>query len=262
MATLQDTGQETEQETAAYVYGIVPADVEAEEDVQGIGDPPRPVTVVRHGPVAALVSEIGVRTPLGTPEDLAAHARILDAAAGEVPVLPLRFGAVLTDVGAVAEELLAANEEDFAAALQELEGRAQYIVKGRYDEQAILSEIMSENADAARLRDAIRDTSEDASRAERIALGELISNTVAAKREADTRVAVDKLGNLGADVAVRESTHELDAVYVACLAEVGKQSDLENAVGELAAHWQDRVHLRLLGPLAAYDFVTTHQGRG
>ncbi|WP_197320004.1 GvpL/GvpF family gas vesicle protein [Saccharomonospora sp. NB11] len=249
--------------TAVYIYGIVPSDVELDGgDVTGIGDPPGAIDTVRHGDIAALVSEIKVDRPLGTPDDLRAHARILDASAAEVPVLPLRFGAVVTDRDAVTDELLAQHHDEFAAALDELEGKAQYLLKGRYDERAVINEILDENSDAARLRDAIRDKPEEATRNERLALGELIANTIAAKREADTATAVRALEDLGVEVSVREATHERDAVYVACLATVADQRDLEDVVDDLARQWDERVELKLTGPLAPYDFVHTTRPSG
>ncbi|WP_235999130.1 GvpL/GvpF family gas vesicle protein [Qaidamihabitans albus] len=241
------TRDDTAQQTASYVYGIVPADVETDPEVRGVGDPPSPITAVRHGEVAALVSEIVADRPLGRPEELTAHAQILDATAGEAPVLPLRFGAVLADENAVTDELLAAHHDEFLAALRELEGHAQYIVKGRYDEKAVLREILSESEEAARLRDEIAELPEDASRNARIALGELVNNAIAAKREADTRRTVRALDSLGFATSVRQPTHEEDAVHVACLAETAKQDQLEDSVGELAREWEGRVHLRLLG---------------
>ncbi|EHY87175.1 GvpL/GvpF family gas vesicle protein [Saccharomonospora azurea] len=254
--------QETGARTAIYIYGIVPSDVETDDEVKGIGDPPGTIETVRHGDIAALVSEIPVDRPLGTPDDLTAHARILDASAGEVPVLPLRFGAVVTDRDAVTDELLADHHDEFAAALTELEGQAQYILKGRYDERAIISEIIEESSDAQRLRDAIRDKPEEATRNERLALGELIANTIAAKREADTGSAVRALEELGVDVVVREATHERDAVYLACLASVAEQRELEQVADDLATQWGERVNLKLLGPLAPYDFVHTTRPGG
>ena len=248
-----------ETETAVYVYGIVPADVETDPDARGIGDPPAPVTTMRGERIAALVSEIPRDKPLGRPEDLTAHAGLLDAAAAEVPVLPLRFGAVVSDEETVLEELLKANEDDFAAALEELEGRAQYVVKGRYVEKAILSEILDENEELARLRDEIRGKPEDATRDQRIALGEQIGDAIAAKRTADTQRTVDALNALGVQISPREPTHEQEAVHLACLAETAKQADLEAAVEELARDWDGRVEVRLLGPLAAYDFVVTQR---
>lgn len=250
---------ETATETAVYVYGIVPADVETDPDARGVGDPPARVTTVRGERIAALVSEIRRDKPLGRPEDLTAHAALLDAAAAEVPVLPLRFGAVVADEDAVAEELLEANQEDFAAALDQLEGKAEYVLKARYDEQAILQEILAENDELAQLREAIRGKPEDATRTERIALGEGINNAIAAKRDADTQRVVDALNPLGVQLAAREPTHEEEAVHLAILAETARQGDLEEAVDEIAREWGGRAQVRLLGPLAAYDFVVTQR---
>lgn len=240
-----------------YVYGIVPGDVRIDEGTKGVGDPPAEVRVIEQGDIAALVSPLTTDKPLGSPQDLQAHARLLDAAAAEMPVLPLRFGAVLSGEDSVRDELLAANRDDFHAALDELDGKAEYIVKGRYDNDAILNEILEESDQAAQLRERIRGKPEDATRQERIALGELINNAIAAKRDADTRQVTKVLTDRGMQVSVREPSHEEDAVHVACLAETARQSDLETLVGELADKWSGRVKMRLLGPLAPYDFVST-----
>ena len=95
---------------ACYVYGVVPGDRsdDAVRDLGGVGDPDAAVTLVRHGDQAAVVSEVPLDKPLGTPEDLRAHARVLDAlAAQSSPVLPFRFGTVVRDTTAVTDELLA-----------------------------------------------------------------------------------------------------------------------------------------------------------
>ncbi|MFC4853029.1 GvpL/GvpF family gas vesicle protein [Actinophytocola glycyrrhizae] len=240
-----------------YVYGIVPSDVETEPDARGVGDPPGEVTTIKHGDVAALVSAVAADSSLGSPEDLAAHAALLDGAAAAAPVLPIKFGAVLTSEDDVTEELLAAHHDEFAAALRELEGKAQYVVRGRYRQEAIFKEILAENAELGRLREAIRDKPEDATRNERMALGEAITNAISAKRDADTETVRRALDDLGLMTVVREPTHDEDAAHVVFLAETDKESELEEAVERLATGWEGRVDLRLLGPLAAYDFVVS-----
>jgi hypothetical protein len=245
-----------------YVYGIVPADVEVEKDAKGIGDPPAKVKVVREGDIAALVSPVRTDQPLGKPEGLQAHAQLLDGTASVAPVLPMRFGAVMTDEDAVAEELLRANRDEFASALSQLEGHAEFIIRGRYSEQAILSEVLSESEEARELREDIRAKSEEAGRNSRIALGELINQAIEAKRSVDTQKVLNDIEGLVAQVNVREPTHELDAVYVAVLAEVERQDDLQAVVEELADNWDGRVEMRLRGPLAAYDFVVTNKPGG
>jgi hypothetical protein len=255
-------GQTTEGNTGWYVYGIVPGDSETNGETQGVGDPPGKVELVRHGDIAAMVSEVRTDTPLGTPQDLMAHQRLLDATASVAPVLPLRFGAVLADKDAVAEELLAAHHDEFQAALQELEGVAEYIVKGRYEESAVLSEVLSENPEASRLREQIKDQPEEVTQGLRISLGELINQAVSTKREQDTQAVVEELGQFARFSALRDPAHELDAVHIAFLVETERQKELEHAVEELAERSKGRMQLRLLGPLAAYDFVTTAQQAG
>lgn len=124
------------EETVVYVYGIVPADVETDPDARGVGEPPGEIEIVRQGEIAALVSEFPADRPRGKPEDIEAHADLLDATAAEVPVLPVRFGAVMRSQDVVTEELLEANHDEFAAALRELEGKAEYVVKVGYDGEA------------------------------------------------------------------------------------------------------------------------------
>ncbi|MFF3575065.1 GvpL/GvpF family gas vesicle protein [Nocardia jiangxiensis] len=248
--------------TAVYVYGIVPADVEAQPHAIGVGDPPGEVAVVRHGQIAALVSTLQSDRPLGTPDDLTVHAELLDGSATVAPVLPLRFGAVMTDTDAVENELLEANEDEFHAALEELEGRAQFVIRGRYVEDAILRELLDENAEAARLREEIRDKPEDATRNARIALGELISQAIEAKRAEDTRRVVSELEKFEPLVNQREPSHEEDAVHIAVLVELARQEELEETLRRLTADWDGRVELNLLGPMAAYDFVTKRAPQG
>jgi hypothetical protein len=223
----------------------------------GVGDPPGQVRVVHSDGLAALVSEVDVTRPLGSPEDLRAHKEILDASATELPVLPLRFGAVLASEDAVAEELLAANHDEFAAALSELDGRAEYVVKGRYIEDAVLDEVLSENKQAARLRDKIRNKNPDATRDARIQIGEIINEAVTAKREEDTRVLGNAMKGHCVASLVREPTHELDAAHVAFLVDTDKEDDMARVIENLAHDWQGWIDVRLIGPMAAYDFVGT-----
>jgi len=248
--------------TGIYIYGIFPGDIDLTSERTGVGDPPGPLRVVRSDDLAALVSEVDLSRPLGSPEDLTAHMDILDGSAADMPVLPMRFGAVLASDDAVARELLEEHHDEFAVALGELDGRAEYVVKGRYTEQAILDEVLSEDQQAARLRDQIRGADPDATRDARIQLGEIISEAITAKREEDTRVLGDQMAGHCAASLVREPTHERDAVHVAFLVDTGREEDLDQVIEGLAKTWAGRVELRLLGPMAAYDFVGTTEPGG
>lgn len=129
-----------EREKGIFVYGILPADIEIADEMPGVGENPGLLRIVRSDGLAALISELEPAGRLGSPDDLKAHREILDGTAAEVPVLPLRFGTVLASEDAVADELLAARHDEFADALQAMDGRAQFVAMGRYVGQAATPE--------------------------------------------------------------------------------------------------------------------------
>ena len=252
----------SKQQKGIYIYGVLPADVEPADEMPGVGHPPSQVRVIRSDGLAALVSEVDLSRALGSPDDLMAHKDILDASAAELPVLPLRFGAVLTSEEAVAEELLAAHRDQFTEALDELDGRAQFVVKGRYVEDMILGEVLSESKRAVRLAEQIQGQNSDATRDARIQLGEMINQAVTVKREKDTRALGDAMNGHCVASVVRDPTHELDAVHVAFLVDSDQESDMEAVLEDLAGAWGGRIEMRLLGPMAAYDFVAVAAPEG
>jgi hypothetical protein len=250
----EQTAQTPGRGVATFLYGVVPSDVEPTADAQGVGDPPGKVAVVTHRDIGALISEVPVDRPLGSPEELRAYQRLLDGTAEVAPVLPVRFGAVLADEGAVTD-LLARYHDDFRAALNELEGRVEFTVRGRYEQSVVLREVLAENPEVQQLREQVRGQPEEATVALRMRLGELVNQAVEAKRNADTERVVDLLRPLADRVLVRPVTHETDAANVAVLVDAGRRDELEEAVRQLAEEWSERATLRLLGPLAPYDFV-------
>ena len=215
-----------------YVYGVLPADIEVAADMPGIGEGSGLLRVVRSNGLAALISELSLSRRLGSPDDLRTHREILDATATEVPVLPLPFGTVLASEGAVAEDVLEAHHEEFACALDQLESHAEFLVKGRYVEKAVLDEVMSEG------------------------------RTVTAKREQDTRTLKQAMEELCVASVVRQPTHELEAMTVAFLVAAAKESEMERVIEDLARAWEGRIEVQLSGPMAAYDFAGTAKLEG
>ncbi|RKE17531.1 GvpL/GvpF family gas vesicle protein [Streptomyces sp. TLI_171] len=253
------------QEFACYVYGVVPASTREPENVAGVGDPPSPVTLVRHRGVAAVVSDIDPARPLGTPGDLLGHARVLDAlAAGHTPVLPFRFGAVVRDPAAVADDLLAPQEQRFQAALEDLAGLAQFTVRAVHRQDRLLREIVEQRPDIAELREQVAALPEDASRHQQIRLGELVADELLARARADADQLVADLGPLAVATAGTEVAAD-QPVGVSFLVAADRWDEFEQAAGRLGAAWDGRIDLRLLGPLAPYDFASQlvdAQGRG
>lgn len=240
-----------------YVYGILPGDIEVTGDTPGVGEHPGLLRCIRFDGLAALISDVDMCGWQGSPEDLNTYREILDATAAEVPVVPLRFGTILASEDAVAEELLAARHDEFAAALEQLEGRAEFEVQGRYVTDAVMEKVSSRNKRAARLRDAVGGMNPDAAQNARIELDQLIHEAVTAWREQDTRALRHAMETVCAASVARQPAGELDAVHVAFLVDVDAERDVDRVIEALARKWKGRIDLQLLGPMAAYDFAGT-----
>jgi hypothetical protein len=212
------------------------------------------VSLLPHLQIAAVMSGVPVESALGTRRDLLRHSRILDAIARSTPVLPMRFGAVLADAEAVADELLAPRHGRFVRALSALEGRAQFTVKTRYLEEAVLREVLVEEPDIARLRERLRHRPADASYYDRIRLGELIAGAIARRRHADTVALVEELSPYARSVAWKPAAVDGGVVDAALLVDRDVWPALGRGIERIAARRAGRMRLRLLGPLAPYDF--------
>jgi hypothetical protein len=246
--------------TATYVYGLVGADAQLPGDLTGLG-PSGKVSTIVHGDVAAIVSDVPTDRPLGTRDDLLAHETVVDTVAASTAVLPMRFPAVVEESGIV-EELLAPHHDRFVAALGELEGRVQYTLKGRYEQDVVLREVLDEHPEIAELQAEIRDLPEDATYHQRLRLGELVVGALEERRDAEEARLVQRLEPYAVGVVCHDPGQPDDVVNTAFLVERGRAKEFEDAVEQLGEELHGRARLRLLGPLAPYDFVPADELAG
>lgn len=242
-------------ELACYVYGVVLADTTLPENLQGIG-PTGKVDLVHSGGIAAVVGQAPLDRPLGTRDDLLGHEQVLEelVAAG-VPVAPMRFGAVVADEQSVSAELLAPHEEHFAGLLHDLEGRAQFTLSGRYEQDTVLREVVEENPDIRALYEQTTGRAEEETYQQRVRLGELVVGALERKRQAEGAAVVDELSPLAVDVVAREPGEADAVVDAAFLVDEANRVDFEKLVEDCGRRAAGRIRLRLLGPLPAYDFM-------
>lgn len=239
--------------TATYVYGLVSADVELPEDLVGLG-PSGKVASVVYESVAAIVGDVPLDRPLGTRDDLVAHEAVVDAVAAVTTVLPMRFPAVVEEEGVV-EELLAPHHDQFVWALEQLEGKLQYTLKGTYDQDVLLREIVAEDPGIRELHERIRELPEDAAYYDRVELGERIVKALEQRRDVDATDVLERIGEYAVDVSATTPTQPEDVVNAAFLVDREVAEEFEDAVEELGADTSEWLRLRLLGPLAPYDFI-------
>ena len=241
----------------SYVYGIVRAGERIPDGLVGVrgADGEGELGLVTHERIAAVVSDVPTDKALGTRKDLMAHEQVLNAIAGHTAILPMRFGGVVADDDAVADELLSQHEPYFAWALDQVEGKAQFSLRGTYVEEALMSRIVASDPEIRRLSESIRGVDEDASYYDRIKLGESISKAMEGIRQYDTDEVLDTLAPYVVATSAQEAGGDYGAVHVAILVRSDHRSDFERVVDELGDRWEGRVELRLVGPVAPFDFV-------
>jgi len=239
-------------EGAVYVYGIIPAAEQGTLSVTGVAD--RDVRLIPHGPVAALVSDFD-DDALAAAREVRRHWRVLEQASKAATVLPVRFGTVMESDDVVREEMLVPHAERLEALLRELEGRVQLSLKGGYDEEQLLREVIAGSPAISRLRERVRMLPEAAGYYERIRLGELIASEVARRREQDTGVALTMLEPLAVAARAEEPRRPDAAFDLSFLVERDGIDSFSQAVGALDEKVGARIQLRYVGPLPPYSFA-------
>jgi hypothetical protein len=241
-----------------YVFGIVPAGTplptwSAADQAIPDDTPAAALRLIEVGELAALVGTPPHRS-IGRAADLLAHDRVLaELVAKGTPVLPMRFGAVMTDEAAVSRELLEAHRDEFAAALESVRGRVQFTVKVRYEQDAVLRQVLAEHPEIDRLRDRGSVESPDTFKRQ-LRLGELVVRALEQLRPADAAAVLGEFGD-EFEFRLRDTSSPEDVLDAAFLVEADQVVGFERRVEGLGKRHAGRLRIRLLGPSPAYDFV-------
>ncbi|MFF8828277.1 GvpL/GvpF family gas vesicle protein [Streptomyces sp. NPDC015131] len=234
-----------------YVYAIAPTSHPLHLDgMTGVGEPAEELSLVTEGDLAAVVSDApeGLRAKR---RDVLAHQEVLAGLQEQGGVLPLRFGALAPDTDAVRSALgerAGAYQERLAA----LDGCAEYHLKASCEEDVLLRDVLTESEDARRMNEEIRGG--HGGQQLKMALGELVSAEVTARREALGSAVVSALRPLARELRMSDAAGD-DFVSVSFLVERARQSAFLERHGEIAAEYGDEFSFRLHGPLPPYSFV-------
>ena len=242
---------------STYVYAVAQGEVPSSfPGLAAVGNRDAPIRRLRDGGLTAIVSDAPAEEIQATQDNLLAHSdaiqHLVETASS---VLPLRFGTVFPSDDAVRSELLEPRRDELEAQLARLEGCVEMRVKGFYDEDEVLREVVSEDRRVAELHRRTRSLPEDATYFERIQLGELVVSALAARRERDASTILGRLVPLTLDQVVEEEPHEWGVFTASLLVERRRLPELEAALDTTGEAMRPRIRLTCVGPLAPYSFV-------
>jgi hypothetical protein len=237
-----------------WLYGVIPANARLQELKRRRDRLPDNVRVVKLGDLGVIVGDAPVEDAKATRDQALAHARVLETAVLDAPVVPFRFGTVLAD-GTLDSQLLEPWHDELAQLLESVKDCVQLTLKATYDEDAVLREIVSSNPEIAQLREQTRDGDDIASRDSRLLLGELVSMALEQLRQRDVTTIVERLSPLADGSRFEPLEGEFMALNAPFLVERGRTAEFEEAAGALADQQAGRMTFTLLGPMPAFDFI-------
>jgi hypothetical protein len=191
--------------------------------------------------------------------DLNRHLSVIERVFSTTTVLPFPFGTVVDDERALRAGVLEARSHELRQALDRLRGRSQFNVKAQYDEESILREVVRDEPSVRRLRDDARKLGE-AGHFARIRLGELVTQSLQARRGRDAARIVARLREVCDDLALDEARDELTVMKGSFLVEDVARFD--EALEELASGDGGRLRYDSIGPLPPAAFAAEAAGVG
>jgi hypothetical protein len=245
---------------STYLYGVVrrpgrDSRLTPEALGPGVGDPAKPVRLLTHRDLAAVVSTVGadevgdVAGVRALRRDMAAHAEVLSRVAEIRTVLPSRFGIVLPADEAVVETFLEPQYERLLDSLARLKGAAELSVTAEYQESEILREVLDEQPQLA------RDVHGSSTYQDRIDFGRRVATGIRNRREQDADWILRNLEPLARDVAVGEGRSDLTVLRASFLVERRELERFDRTLEAIQAEGGKAIQLSCVGPLPAYSFV-------
>lgn len=235
------------------VHGITEVDAEeASASSVRVGD--EELGVVRERGLAAIVRAIDDPEVLPSRANLLAHTRVLEELARTATVLPMRFGTVAPDERTLVADFLVPQHDQLVATLDRLRGHVELRLRGRYDEDALLRELVAADPGIARGRGR---GGVDA----QLALGERIVATIAARRERDLQQVVEVLEPHVAGIVPGGLGDPLDALSLSLLVPSERGEAFDADLDELGRRLAPALSLELVGPVPPLSFTAVEEVR-
>jgi len=232
-----------------HVFGVTHAGAEIPEGLSGLGDPARPVRLVAHDDLAAVVCDLDAKPK--TRQDLDRHQHIQGELVQRITLVPLRFGTLMEDEDELVSGLLGTHAAQLRDVIAGVEGRVQLTVKAIYGEGVLLREVVKADP---KLKQATERMQASGDRDGLVQLGQRIAGAVEERRVADEAAIVRRLEPHAEHIVVETPGHEREAARLQILVPRDKRDKLDRAVAELATEQEARMVVRYIGPLAPYTF--------
>lgn len=246
---------EPETPMGQYLYCIIRSEDPRQFVTRGIGERGDTVRTVHYNDLAAVVSASPVVEYERTRRNMMAHTVVLEEVMQEFTILPVRFGTIAPSTEALQDQVLKRRYAELDNLLREMEGRIELGVKAFWYEEAIFRQIVEETPAIRSLRDSLTGRSPEETYYDRIRLGEMVEAAMGKKREEDAEKLLARLRPLAYKTRVNKTITDRMVLNAAFLLDRNREPEFDQAVQGLDAEMGQRLMLKYVGPVPAYNFV-------
>jgi hypothetical protein len=236
------------------VYGIIRRPPITSFNFIGIDD--KPVHLTPFENLAAVVSESPVRRYEVDREHTLKHEWVIEQVMQYYTVLPVRYGTVAASEEDVRLKLLRRQFGSLHGMLKRMDNKVELGVKALYNQERIFTRLVEEDPELRLLRDTLANRSEADSRYERIQLGQMVEQALAARRAQDAKQIIEVLQPLAVEYRENPTHGDMMVINAAFLVDKRRESVFDARVQALDDEYGGLLDFRYIGPLPPFNFVT------
>jgi Gas vesicle synthesis protein GvpL/GvpF len=245
---------------ATYLYGIMgPARLTGSLG-HGVGYDPSPLRLVRHGRIAALVSDVSATEPesegRALRRDLRAHEEVVRRAMDAGAILPVGFGTMFDDDRQLVEELLDPSEHELAALLEQFDGLVELTLKAEFNEDAVIARLLQRDGELRAWQNSARYGGSD----EQLAFGQALAEAIEQEAEITAEGIVADLRALAEDLRFADPGRGTGVLKGSFLVDERRLARFDAAVERMVERLGGLVEFDYIGPLPPYSFIHLNLG--
>jgi hypothetical protein len=234
------------------LYAIIPAAPQLKYESAGIGE--TCVYTISEGGISAVVSDIHDRRLRPERRNLAAHQGVLNRLMEFTTPLPMAFGTIAHGAEAV-REMLACNLDAISKQLNGVAGRAEMILRVKWDVPNIFEYFVATQRELMLARDRLFGTDREPRQEDKLEIGRLFERLLEEEREALTEKVEQAVSGCGSKIKRNKCRNEMEVMNLACLVPRDRQTAFEDRIFHAARLFDNNFAFDYNGPWPPYNFV-------
>ncbi len=240
-----------------YLYGILADNQRKELGPIGIGGRGDLVYTLPYRDIAAVISRSPIVKYPVTRENAITHAKVLDRAAQEGTVLPVKFCTIAENEDAIVEKVLKDRYTEFVGLLKEMADKMEFGIRARWsDMDAIYTEVVEEHKNIKTLKETLQEEKDQQKKyAGAIKVGGLVQKALEEKKKEEATDLLEALKPLSVKWKENQLYGDMNIANDAFLASREQERIFDEKVHNLGEQYGERKQLKYTSSLVPYNFV-------